>query len=157
MSAFKKGPALKKKLFKKLTGLQFSSKIENTALEASHLIFRAGFACLIMTHGWGKLMRYPKIMESGSFPDPIGLGPQMSLTLAVGAEFFAALLLALGLFTRLSSLSLFITMCIIAFVFHGPDPFQKKELAVLYGLAFLVLMISGGKKYSLDAFLRSRL
>ena len=145
---------IKKKTIKTVLGIEFPAQLEEILNEISHLILRIGFSGLIMTHGWGKLAHYSEKVES--FPDPIGLGSQYSLILAIGAEFFAGLLLMLGLFTRLSALGLVITMFVIIFIFHGADPFQVKELAMLYGIAFLALMISGGKKWSLDHFLRTR-
>ena len=145
---------IKKKTIKTVLGIKFPAQLEEMLDEVSHLILRIGFAGLIMTHGWSKLAHYSEKVET--FPDPIGLGSQCSLILAIGAEFVAGFLLMLGLFTRLSALGLVVTMFVIIFIFHGADPLQVKELALLYGLAFLALMISGGKKWSLDHFLRTR-
>ena len=145
---------IKKKTVKEVLGLSFSSQLEKILEEISHLILRVGFSVLIMTHGWGKLVHYSEKVDR--FPDPIGLGSQYSLILAIGAEFFAGLLLMLGLLTRLSALGLVITMSVIVFIFHGADPLKAKELGLLYGLAFLALLLSGGKKWSLDHFLRTR-
>ena len=141
--------------FKKYTAIAFSPSIENFLTDCSHLVFRLSVSVLMMTHGWSKLSRYETLSES--FPDPLGLGSQASLTLTIATEFFASIFLAFGLFSRLASASLLITMSVIVFVFHAEDPFNKKELALLYGFCFLVLLLSGSKKLSLDDFLNRRL
>ena len=43
-------------------------------------------------------------------------------------------------------------MIIAAFVIHGDDPFKKMEMALLFLIAYLVIMISGPGKISLDYF-----
>lgn len=142
--------------FKKYTAISFSPTVENFLTDYSHLVLRLSVSILIMVHGWSKLSRFNSI--SDSFPDPLGfLGPQLSLSLTIATEFFAAILLALGLFTRLASASLLLTMMIIVFIFHAEDPFSDKEKALLYGFCFLALMLSGSKKLSLDDFLNRRL
>ena len=139
---------------KKYTGIAFSSKIENLLSDCSQLIIRLGFSALLLTHGWPKLINFSQKAES--FPDPIGLGSQVTLALAVLAEFVAALFIALGLFTRISALGVVVTMAIIVFVFHGDDPFSHKELALLYCFAFSSIMVAGSPRWSLDNFLNRR-
>ncbi len=141
--------------FKKYTAISFSPTIENFLTDCSHLVLRLSVSILIMAHGWSKLSRYEVLSES--FPDPLGLGPQFSLTLAIATEFFASIFLVFGLFTRLASASILITMLVIVFIFHAEDPFKVKELALLYAFCFLTLMLSGSKKLSLDDFLNRRL
>ena len=41
-------------------------------------------------------------------------------------------------------------MLIAAFYIHADDPFARKEKALLFALIFIVLLISGGGKYSVD-------
>lgn len=141
--------------FKKYTAISFSPTVENFLTDCSHLVLRLSVSILIMTHGWSKLSRFEAL--SDSFPDPLGVGSQFSLTLAIATEFFAAIFLAFGLFSRLASASLLITMLVIVFIFHAEDPFKAKELALMYGVCFLTLMLSGSKKLSLDDFLNRRL
>jgi putative oxidoreductase len=103
----------------------------------------------MITHGWPKFL---KLLEGGEiqFGDPIGLGPAFSLVLAVFAEFFCSILIGIGLGTRLASIPLMITMFVAAFISHGEDPFRRKETALLYLLFYLVLLIIGSRKYSVD-------
>lgn len=112
------------------------------------LILRIGGGGMMLTHGWGKL----NMLMSGAdqFPDPLGVGPQLSLILAVFAEFFCSILLILGAGTRLVAMPLLFTMFMAAFIIHGDDPFQKKELALLYGTIYLALILNGAGRFSLD-------
>jgi len=41
-------------------------------------------------------------------------------------------------------------MLVAALVVHAPDPFMRKELPLLYAAVFLVLVISGPGRYSVD-------
>jgi putative oxidoreductase len=43
-------------------------------------------------------------------------------------------------------------MLIAAFVVHFEDPFGKKELAILYLLGFVLVMLFGPGKYSIDYY-----
>ncbi len=102
----------------------------------------------MMTHGVPKVQ---KIMGGDlSFGDPIGLGPEISLILTAFAEAFCGLLIVLGLGTRLASIPLIITMGVAGFIHHASDPFGGKEKALLFLLIFVVLLITGGGKYSME-------
>lgn len=106
-------------------------------------------AAMLFAHGWGKLMGFSA--KSGQFPDPLGIGSETSMALAIFAEVFCAAAIILGLFTRLVAIPLVITMLVAAFVVHANDPFQKQEFALIYAISFLVLIFSGAGKFSLDA------
>ena len=116
------------------------------------LILRLGSALMIMTHGWPKIAEFSSRLET--FRDPIGLGPAISLQAAIFAEFFCAVLLALGFMTRISLIPLIFTMAVIAFIVHAEDPFSGKEKALLFLLVFLVQFLLGPGKYSVDAQIR---
>ena len=143
-------------ILKKALGLDFGSQWENQFLDWSYLFVRLAVALtMLVSHGYGKLINFSSMAPH--FPDPLGLGSVLSLVLVIGAEFFGSILLALGLLTRWASFSLLFTMVIAAFIVHWPDPFKKKELAILYGLFFLLFTIAGSGKYSLDNLLKKRL
>jgi putative oxidoreductase len=113
------------------------------------LLLRVGFAgTMALSHGFGKLMGFSEI--SLRFPDPIGLGSTVSLALAVFSEFFCAIALVFGFFSRFAAFNLAFTMGVAFFVVHGQDAFNKKELAFVYLIAFLALLISGPGKISID-------
>jgi putative oxidoreductase len=126
----------------------FSTGFSPANVSTALLILRVVVAAFMLTHGLPKLMN----MMSGNskFGDPIGLGKDVSLALTVFAEFVCAILLLLGLATRLALIPLIITMLVAAFVAHGGDPFGKKEMALLYFVIFIALLITGPGKYSID-------
>lgn len=146
---------MNKNMILKCLGWDFGSKLETQFSDWSFLFVRFTVALtMLMAHGFGKLTNFSQIAPN--FPNPLGLGSTLSLALVTGAEFFGAILLALGLFTRWASFSLLFTMLVAAFIVHAPDPFKAKELAILYGLFFLFFTFSGAGKYSLDDILKNK-
>lgn len=119
------------------------------------LLLRVGAGTLLLAgHGWQKVVSFPEL--AAGFPDPLGIGSPLSLSLAVFAEVACALLVALGVRTRLAAVPPLVTMLVAAFVVHAGDPWAKKELALLYALPFLTLVLAGGGRYSLDTLLAGR-
>jgi putative oxidoreductase len=117
------------------------------------LIIRVGFAAtMAIAHGLPKLLNFSKMMHN--FPDPIGLGPVISLALVVSAEFLCAILVTVGIFTRYTVVPLVINMAVAFFVMHASDPFAKKELAFLYLMAFAGILAAGPGKFSADGLFR---
>jgi len=129
----------------------YSAPLKENAQSATLLVFRVAFAILLMLHGWQKIQNYS--MLSSVFPDPIGLGSQISLTLAISAEFVAGLFVIAGFLTRLALIPMAFTMGVAFFVTHAADPFQVKELAFVYLVAFVILFIAGPGRFSVDNLL----
>lgn len=104
---------------------------------------------MLLNHGLGKV---EKIWngELSAFADPLGMGTELSLILAAFAEALCALLVTLGLYTRLATIPLIITMTVAAFVIHWSDPLQTKETGLLYLAAFTAIFLTGPGRYSLD-------
>jgi putative oxidoreductase len=124
----------------------------DTAEATGLLVLRLGIGLMMaFGHGWGKLTSFGEL--STKFPDPLGVGSAMSLGLTVFSEFFCALAITFGLFTRGTVIPLIVTMLVAAFVIHGDDPWGKKELALMYLVPLLALLFTGPGKYSLDRFL----
>lgn len=94
---------------------------------------------------------------SGSFPDPLGIGSQLSLVLAIFGEMVCSMAFIFGFLYRLAMLPMIFTMCIAFFVVHGSDPFAVKELAFIYLVVFILLYIAGPGKFSLDHFIAKAL
>ena len=113
----------------------------------------AGLA-MLFAHGLSKLERFPELSQR--FADPLGIGSFASLTLAVGAEVVAAILIVLGLFTRFASIPLLFTMIMAFFVIHGDDPFSSKEKALLFGSSYAILLLTGPGQFSLDSLIAKR-
>ena len=103
---------------------------------------------MLLAHGLGKLSLMSKAPEK--FPDPIGLGSEISLLMAIFSEVICTLLVIVGFRTRLAVIPLVITMLVAFFIVHGGDSFGKRELSFIYGLGFTVLYFTGSGKYSID-------
>ncbi len=103
---------------------------------------------MLMTHGYPKLQKL--ISGNLEFANPLGIGEGPSLFLTVIGEFVAPILLIFGYKTRFAALPALLTMLVAGFVVHGPDPFGKKELALLYATCFATIILLGPGKYSVD-------
>ena len=123
--------------------------------DITELILRIVLGSFMLTHGWPKLASFSE--KSEKFPDPLGVGSFLSLSLATFAEFFCSLLLIIGLFTRFAAFNIFATMIVAGFIFHFSDPFVKKELALLYSAGFFYFLVMGGNRYSVDEWIRKTL
>lgn len=110
-------------------------------------LLRIGASAMMMTHGYGKLQM---LINGAEFGNPIGIGSTPSLFLATLAEFVCPILIIFGFKTRLAAIPTAFTMAVAAFIAHGADPFQKKEMALLYLMAFVVIALAGPGKFSVD-------
>ncbi|WP_153558336.1 DoxX family protein [Roseimaritima sediminicola] len=128
--------------------------LRDTLNSTGLLVLRVLFGLLMLVHGWQKLSGFGELAEV--FPDPIGIGSRLSLILAIGAEFGCSLLLIIGLATRLATIPLAFTMLVAGLVVHSDDPWQKKELAFCYLTVYIVLLLTGPGKFSLDHLLANR-
>ena len=104
---------------------------------------------MMLTHGIPKISRF---FGEGpvKFADPFGLGPEISLGLAIFAEVGCSFLVMIGFKTRWATIPLMITMLVAIFYAHAADPFSKKELPLLFFALFVSILISGGGRYSVD-------
>lgn len=120
------------------------------------LVFRllAGFA-LLRVHGWEKIANYEE--ELRSIPDPFGLGGPVNLSIAIFSDVFCAVLVMLGLFTRLASLSVMGTTLVGLLFVHLNDAWHDKDVPMVYSIMFLVILLLGPGKYSVDGALSDAL
>jgi putative oxidoreductase len=109
---------------------------------------------LVYGHGWSKVAHFAD--RAGHFSNPIGLGSEASFVLVVFAEVVCSILVALGLFARPATIPLLIFFSVAIFVQHVHDPFPKRELPMLYAVPYLVVLITGPGRFSLDALIRKR-
>ena len=109
--------------------------------------------CMLLLHGWPKVQGMAA--KAASFPDPLGVGPAMSLNLVVFAEALCALLLLVGLAARFALIPLVITMAVAFFVIHGGALTGEGngEMAFIYLGGFVALLIAGPGRYSLDHYI----
>lgn len=122
---------------------------EPLSVDAGLLALRvAAGGGMLWQHGWPKLAHFAERMDH--FADPIGLGPMVSLGLITAAETICAGLVALGLWTRITTVPLIVGMGVAAFIANGDKPFADQELAVVYLAAFSCIFLTGSGRFSLD-------
>ena len=126
----------------------FSTNYSDTAFSIAMFVLRTGMGLLMMPHGYSKLVHFAEYKDN--FMNFLGLGGTISLALVIFAEFFCSIFVMLGLFTRLSSLVLVISTGVALFKAHNGDLFGKGEHAALFMAGFLVLLLVGPGKASLD-------
>ncbi len=129
----------------------FSSKYSAGAFNAAMLFLRLAFGILMMNHGYQKLLHFAD--KQHSFMNFLGMGSTLSLLLVIFAEFFCALFIILGLFTRLAAIPLIIATCVMVFKSHNGDVFGDGETAALYLTGFLVLLLVGPGRVSVDSMI----
>jgi len=130
-------------------------KVDNTSHTTgiALLVARVGIAALMLTHGIPKMI----MLFSGApvqFPPVMGLSAELSLGLVVFAEMFCSVFLLAGFATRLATIPLIITMLTAVLFIHAADPFAKQEPALQYLLVYIVLLFTGGGKFSIDYLLQ---
>lgn len=139
-----------------LTRLLFPDHAEPRPTSVGLLVLRVSVGLLMAVgHGWSKMATYAEHVHS--WADPIGIGSEASLTLAVFAELFCSIALVLGLLTRAAAVPLIVTMLVAVFIVHAGDPFQKQEMGLLYLVPYVTLLLTGPGRYSLDALIARRL
>jgi putative oxidoreductase len=109
---------------------------------------------MLFGHGLGKLQRILSGNEI-KFLDPFGIGATASLYLATFAEFFASILIVIGLFTRIGSIALIVTMSVAAFIAHSDDPFSGQEKSLMYLVSYVLLFLTGPGKYSFHTIMKN--
>ena len=125
------------------------------AIDIGLLIARVMIAALMLTHGIPKL----QMLLSGEpvkFLPVMGMSPELSLGLTVFAEVICSIMLLVGFATRLAAIPLIITMLIAALLIHAADPIAVKEPALHYLLVYVMLLLAGSGKYSIDYLLQNK-
>ncbi|MGZ8557746.1 MAG: DoxX family protein [Chitinophagaceae bacterium] len=128
----------------------FSIKYSDNSIAFATLLLRLALGGLMIMHGYSKLISFAS--RSSSFADPFHIGHPTSMALAIFAEFFCAVLILLGLFTRLACIPLIMAMGVALIYVHKGDFFGKGEVATLYLFGYLALLFTGPGKISLDRF-----
>ena len=105
---------------------------------------------MMATHGYGKIFGgrmegFTQGTAEMGFPAPAFFAWTAALS-----EFIGGICLALGLGTRISAALIGGTMFVAGFIRHAPDPFGKKELALLYLAVMIFFVLAGGGKWALE-------
>lgn len=129
----------------------------------SLVILRLALAVTIFPHGAQKLLGwwggYGFNGTMGAFTQMMGIPAPLALA-AILAEFFAPILLVLGLFTRLSALAIGITMVVAAWMAHLKNGFflpDGIEFFIPVVAVSLVLVLRGAGRWALDTRIARKL
>jgi putative oxidoreductase len=123
--------------------------------DAGLLVLRIGAAAMIWTfHMRPKLAHFDQ--ELASFPDPMGVGHTASFVLALVSEGLCSLVVASGFLTRLASLPIVFTMAMVLLLAGRGVEGADAQSALLYALPYLVLVLSGPGRWSIDHLLLPR-
>lgn len=129
-----------------------STNYSESAFNLAVLLVRLTFGLLIcIDHGFPKLTHFSN--QQYIFFDPFHIGHRWSLVLVIFAEVFCALLLVLGLFTRIAALVLVISSAVAVVLFHKGQPLAQHEPALLYLAAFFFILLVGPGKISVDGMM----
>ena len=118
------------------------------------LALRIFFGLMLMAHGLEKLGNF--IDLSFTFPDPMGGGKTLSLSLGIFGELCCSLAFILGFLYRLSMIPIIIVMGTAFFYVHEGS-IGNGELAFIYLIVLILMYIAGPGKYSIDAVIYNRM
>ena len=126
-------------------------------VDAGLLVLRllAG-ASLFLKHGWEKSAHFAAM--AAHFPDPIHLGPALSLFIASVSDVICSVLTMLGSATRWAALFVVVNVGVAWSMVHrfgyfaGPEA-DHGELCFLYITVFLALSLTGAGHYSVDSLI----
>lgn len=105
-------------------------------------------SAMMLVHG---IPKFQKIISGNlEFVDPLGIGAAPSLFLAVLGEVLCPILIIIGFKTRFVAIPAAMTMFVAAFIQLRADNFDTKEKAILYLIFFVVIILLGPGRYSLD-------
>ncbi len=111
-------------------------------------LLRIAPSAMLLSHG---IPKFQKIISGNlEFGDPLGIGAAPSLFLAVIGEVICPILIIIGFKTRWMAVPPAITMAVAAFIQHAADDFGTKEKALLYLVFFVVIILLGPGRYSMD-------
>ncbi len=133
----------------KFNSISYKESGFNIAMLLLRLLFGSA---LLIHYGIPKLMHFSE--RSANFFDPFHIGHQWSLALVIFAEVFCSFLIVIGLFTRIASIPVIINMLVAAFMANADKPFSGKESALTFLVAFVVLLIVGPGKISVDGMMK---
>lgn len=132
---------------KKLLSTKYTAGAFSTAI----LLLRLAVGILMLLHGYDKLMHFAQYKTQ--FMNFMGIGSTISLSLVIFAEFFCSLFLILGLFTRLATIPLIVVTCVILFKVDHGQLTDKNENVVLFLAGYLVLLLVGPGRASVDSMI----
>lgn len=111
------------------------------------LALRVFFGVLFFTHGLDKMINFNTLSET--YPSVLGFGSYMTLMVSIFCEFACSLFLIAGLMERVVLLPMIASMAVAFFDIHD-GMFPEGELSLIYLILFVVLLLTGPGRYSVD-------
>lgn len=132
-----------------------STKPNANLVDVLILIIRIFVGLSMLTHGIPKL---ETLVTSNQiqFMSFLGMGSIFTMVLVVFAEFLCSIFIIIGLFTRIACIPLMFTMLVAFFLVHSADSYVDKELSILYFFIYLVILILGSGKFSIDELMTKK-
>lgn len=121
------------------------------AVNASMLFLRIGIGLLMFHHGFEKITHFDTTAQH--MPNLLGMGKTINTSLVIFSEFFCSLFLILGLFTRLACIPLIIEMSVALYKAENLDFFGQGQASSLFLIGFIVLILIGPGKISVDGLI----
>ena len=112
------------------------------------LCLRIFFGLMLTMHGLEKLYNYTELCYT--FPDPTGIGSEITLLFVIFAEMMCSVAFIFGALYRLSMIPMLGVMA-VAFIHIHKASIAQGELAFIYLIVFIMMYITGPGQYSIDA------
>lgn len=128
--------------------LLFPQPPDSKAYSLLLLTLRVFFGLMLMTHGLDKLYNYTELCFV--FPDPIGIGKELSLLFAIFGELFCSVAFIFGALYRIAMIPM-LTVVAFAFFRVHEGSINQGELVFIYLIVLILLYIAGPGQYSIDA------
>lgn len=112
------------------------------------LCLRIFFGLMLMMHGLDKLYNYTELCFT--FPDPTGIGREITLLFVIFVELMCSVAFIFGALYRLSMLPMIGVMA-VAFLHIHQASIVQGELAFVYLIILIFMYIAGAGQYSIDA------
>jgi putative oxidoreductase len=130
------------------------SRLYETFSPYSYAFMRFCTGAVLFPHGWDKVFHGDMAKQAAGIAAH-GVPVPMLLAYAVTAtEFFSAGFLAIGLFTRLAAVTIWIEMAVISTVWLSANGYfwtnRGYEYALLWLLLCTAIFFRGGGRYSVD-------
>ena len=133
---------------KKLISTSYSDNAFNFAMLVQRVVLGL---MLLMAHGLPKISNFNTM--SRTFFDPLGFGHRNTLLLSIFAEVFCAMLLVLGLFTRIAALIIVLDLSFAVFMYHRGQPLHNADLGIIYLTSVFSILLLGPGRVSVDGMM----
>ena len=122
----------------------------------SMLVFRVLVSIeLMIAHGLKKVG--VGVATAEHVPNPIHLPDAVNQAFATAANLFFPVLVILGFFTRLSVLPILAVTLTGYFLVHWNDSLLVKDTPFMYSAVYLLILVLGPGKYSVDYFINKKI